>query len=221
MPSPAETRKALVGLTVLAKAELVKTWALVGDARSADQLRDFLMEVVPAIADKYGLAAGALAADWYDEVRDEAGAKGRFSAEPAQLPDPSRYEALVRWGVDPLYRPGPDGVMAQGRIAAGLAKIVTNLHGETLTTSSLRDPASQGWSRHANADGCEPCKTLAGRGYKYREATADFATHDHCNCVAVPEFGLVRDVKDYERTKRFATEEARIKNAKALSAHSA
>lgn len=211
MPSPSEVRRALLGLTTLAQRELMQAWSLV-DGRAAEDVRDFLMEVVPAVADKYGLAAGALAADWYDEIRDEVGAAGRFLAEPASPPDSSRYRALVRWGVDPLFRPEPDGSAARSNILGGLSKIVTNQHGETLTANSYRDPASQGWSRHTRGEACKVCRALAGRGAVYRAATADFATHDHCSCVAVPEFGVVREVRDYERTKRFASEAARQKN---------
>lgn len=207
MPSPSEVRSALVGLTALARRELRQAWVVV-EGRNAEQVRDFLMDVVPAIADKYGVAAAALAADWYDEVRDQAGAAGRFLAEPAPLPHSSRYEALVRWGVDPLYQGAPDELAALARVAGGLQKIVVNMHGQTLTESAERDPAAQGWGRQARGDGCDVCKALAGRGFVYKGATADFATHDHCHCVAVPEFGKVRDVRDYERSKRFAVDAA-------------
>jgi len=199
-----------------AQQELAKAWDLV-TGQSAETVRDFLMEVVPAIGDKYGMASATLAADWYDEVRSAAAVRGTFLAEPAPLPDSSRYEALVRWGVDPLFRPEPDPEASQSLVGGGLQKIVTNMHGQTLTESTLRDPAAQGWSRMARAEGCDICKVLAGRGAVYREATADFATHDHCLCVAVPEFGAVREVRDYERSKKFALDAAGEKKRKAAN----
>jgi hypothetical protein len=44
---------------------------------------------------------------------------------------------------------------------------------------------------------------LIGRGAVYSEAGADFASHDHCNCSAVPAFGgQPRPVKPYTVSPR-------------------
>lgn len=198
MASQTEVRKALVGLTALAQRELRKAWGLI-DGKSAEQVRDFLMDVVPAIADKYGLAAGALAADWYDEARDSAGAAGRFLAEPAPLPDSTRYEALVRWGVSPLFTPTPDGTLAASLIAGGLQRIVADAHRDTITASVKSDGAAIGYARHASANACAFCALLATRGAVYKsEQSAGRVT------------GVSLGGKDYKKLRRIGdTAEAR------------
>jgi hypothetical protein len=68
-------------------------WRQVSDAVTA---REMLRDILPALVDTYGQAAGALAADWYDEARDEAGVRGRFRALVADVPDPGA-DALAGW----------------------------------------------------------------------------------------------------------------------------
>lgn len=178
-----EHRRALVALSDLTDREFAAVWAHM-QGSDAEAVRDALMEVVPALADRYGDMAGALAADFYEESRERAEARGRFVAEPAPLPGSSRYEALVRWGVDPLFRPEPDAAAARTLISGGLQRIVANVDRDTVRLSAVRDPAAEGWQRVARGDGCGFCRMLAGRGAVYSEATVDFASHDHCHCSA-------------------------------------
>ncbi len=49
---------------------------------SPDAARDGLMASLPRLVAIYGAAAGALGADFYDDVRASDGASGRFRAFP-------------------------------------------------------------------------------------------------------------------------------------------
>src|SRR5690606_30297364 len=153
-------------VVALAHAELVRWWADldVSDGRAAaGALEAFLAELVAA----YGSVAAALAADFYDQLRDEAGAPGRFRADLADPVPAGQAEAAARWAAGPLF--GGDGAQAALNVS--------------------RDPAKPGWARVPRGRGCAFCRMLAGRGAVYTSAKAARgmrAYHDHCKCSAVP-----------------------------------
>lgn len=177
-------RADLSALALLAERDLR---VLFGEAGSPTSVREALRDVLPRLVALYGSAAAALAADWYDDLRDAAAARGRFTAIPAELPDTGRTDALARWSVGPLFAATPDFATALSKAAGGLQRIVANADRDTIRLSSVQDPAARGWARAGVGD-CEFCRMLIGRGFIYTEATADFDSHDRCGCVAVPEF---------------------------------
>lgn len=206
MPSSALAlahRAALIDLSVLTTRDVLAVWRLVSGA-PAGSIRDALMEVVPGIGEQRGDMAGSLAADFYEDVRDEVGVRGRFVAEPVPGPHTSRYEALVRWGVDPLGQRVPDEALTFSRVAGGLQKIVATQARETLVRSTERDPAAKGWRRVASSSACKFCRMLAGRGAVYSSSSVRFAAHDWCGCAAVPAFdaGRPASVEQYTASKR-------------------
>lgn len=183
MSSDLQFRSGVAALAALAARDLAPLWRV---AQTPQQARDALMEVLPALVAKYGSAAAALAADWYDNLRDEAGARGRFQANPVEL-ERTGAEALAGWGVGPLFAADPDWLTSQTLITGGLQRRIANAARDTVTTASVTDPGSIGWKRTGRGE-CAFCRLLIGRGAVYTEATADFRSHDHCNCAAVPLF---------------------------------
>lgn len=184
--SAAEQRRVLVALNRATGADLRSVWTSL-DLSDALGTRDALMDVLPNVGEVYGEAAGSLAADWYEDLREQAGARGVFAPEVAPMPGTARYEALVRWGITPLFGSEPDQAAALLRLAGGMQRIVSNAHRQTIATASYQDRAAKGWQREG-LGGCEFCRMLIGRGAVYSEASADFQSHDHCNCVAAPAF---------------------------------
>ena len=183
MPTALQLRNGVAALAALADRDLAALWRLV---KTAEQAKAALNDVLPALIDKYGLAAASVAADWYDDLRDEVGARGRFSAILADLDDMGAAE-LAGWGISPLFRPDPDWAAAQTLVAGGLQRRIANAARSTITFSSVQDPAAAGWKRRG-AGGCGFCRTLIGYDRTYSEASADFKSHDHCRCVAYPAF---------------------------------
>lgn len=183
MSVPAELRathqRALGDLRTLSLAELGRLWRLL-DIGNVPGTRDALIELLPAVGEKYGSMAGAVGADYYDAARDAAGARGRFTAQPAPLPTPARWEALARWGVDPLLGADPDAAAALARISGGLVRSVLDGARDTVTDNAVRDPAAYGWQRVTRADGCSFCRMLSSRGAVFRDSTVRFASHDNC-----------------------------------------
>jgi hypothetical protein len=176
----ARLRKDLAALSGLAAGDLDVIWREVSTAALAAEA---LNDVLPALVATYGSAAAALAADWYDELRDARGVAGRFSAIPAHIPDPGTG-ALVGWATSQAT----DLTALQTLVVGGVQRRIVNFSRLTVTGSSIADPKAVGWRRVGDGSNCEFCSMLLGRGAVYTEATADFQAHDHCNCGAEPEF---------------------------------
>jgi len=191
----------------LANNDLAALWAQV---KTADEARAGLLDVLPALVYTYGLAAATLSADWYDEARDLIGAKGRFTAIPADLGDQGA-EPLARWSIGPLFDAEPDWERAKTQVQGGLQLRIANASRYTVAESAVADPAAEGWQRQGSGS-CAFCAMLIGRGAVYTEAGADFGAHDHCNCSAVPAWGgEPRPVKPYVPSRRKATDADRAR----------
>jgi hypothetical protein len=179
-------RRDVEELARIALADLAVVWTQVDTGESA---RDALMDTLPRLAVVYGSAAATLGADYYDEVREAVGARGRFRAIPAELPDRGRTDALARWGVDPIFQPKPDFESAKALVDGGFQRLVVDMDRQTVLGSAAQDPASGRWQRETTGKSCAFCLMLAGRGAVYRADTADFQSHDNCDCLAVPVIG--------------------------------
>ena len=188
MATPAELRQALADLNTLAARDL---GSLFRSLREGDNAAEALHDLLPALIDRYGTAAGALAADWYDDLRESLGVGGRFAAIPADAADTGAH-ALVGWALDEATDDGSLVALLEG----GLQRRVVNFGRFTITESSYADPRADGWMRLGQGANCPFCDLLISRGAVYSESTVTFASHDHCNCIAVPAFkGKPRPVR--------------------------
>jgi hypothetical protein len=211
VPTAEQARKGLVLITATAvdtASRLVRG--------SADATRNALTAATPEIVAYYSEGSAALAADHYDDLRDEARAAGRYVAEPIVELREEKIRTGVLWSVEPLYRPEPDDVLALERLAQVVQYETARPFRETVTINSRRDPASVGWQR-ISSGGCKFCRMLAGRGAVYKETTARFASHPHCGCTAAPVFdgqpGPEASTIQYvaSRRKRSPADRARVR----------
>lgn len=204
----------------LALAELTAVWNDIV-AASPNLIRDALAAALPGLAEQYGSAAATLGADWYDEMREIAGAAGRFRAVPISLPDQGRLDALVGVGTQPLFPResdvAPDPVTAKALVDGSFQRLVADMDRDTVRGSLILDPQAKGWARQTTGLSCPFCVMLAGRGAVYAAETANFASHDNCDCLAVPTFGGdPREVKPYTPSQKIKTQEQRDKNNRRL-----
>ena len=177
--SAAEQRQAIADLAELARRDLFKLLSGV----DPKDYRDALAAVLPQLGSAYGDAAAALAADWYESLREAAEVRGRFAPVLAREPDVGRWESLAGWAashLDPL-----------ALAAGGLQRSIADQHRLTIVGSSIADPAASGWRRVARAGACGFCKVLAdrrsdGENGVYTEASVQFKSHDNCSCTASP-----------------------------------
>src|SRR4029077_12152252 len=125
-----------------------------------------LFETIPALLDRWGIAAASAAADWYDELRDTENISGRFTAIIEPLGDLGA-QALAGWAAEPLSLPEPDLLSAKSRIADGLQKRIVNSANKTVTGSAAEDPQSRGYMRRTRPGACKFCIMVASRGGVY------------------------------------------------------
>jgi hypothetical protein len=219
MSTASEQRQALIDLTTLAKRDLFALWASL-EGLGAAETRDALAALLPALGDAYGAAAAALAADWFDELREREGVAGRFQAEPTADVGLERWESLARWGVAPLFGAEADRVAALTLIQGGLQRTVADRHRLTIVDNSIRDPRASGWRRVGVGGNCGFCRMLIGRGRVYTEASVTFRSHDHCNCAASPAWGDVVKVtgEPFRQSQRIRSDATKARdNARAYA----
>lgn len=217
MPTINDLRSAVDDLHALAANDLRGLWRQVANAVEA---RQALEDVLPLLVRTYGQAAATLAADWYDDLRDELNIDRRFTAIPAVVDD-AGADVLARWAIGPLFSATPDFASALTLADGGLQRRIANGARETIRQSSIEDPQAQGWQR-SSAGGCEFCQMLAGRGVVYSQASADFASHDHCRCMPAPAFdGQPKPVKAFEPTARDVTDADRARVREYIRTHNA
>lgn len=190
----ADLRRDIGDLTDHALRDLSIIWR---DLDTPEKAKPALFDVLPALVDSYGAASGTLAAEWYDERRARISPRKKFTASPAVIRD-TGTQALVGWALAQTA----DQVTFQSLIEGGTQRRIGNFARQTVTDSSIADPAAQGWQRDGSGE-CDFCSFLIGRGAVYSEASADFASHDHCQCFAVPAFdGAPRPVQAFTPSDR-------------------
>lgn len=182
MPTALESRAAL---TLVTGAAVGAVERLLGSLSGRPEVvRGDLLGAVPELIAYYADGSSALAADFYDDERERAAARGRFLAEPVVLDRGEKIGRAIAWATQPLVDGNGD---VPGRLAQVVQLETARPYRDTITTNRQRDPQSVGWRRVA-VGGCSFCRMLADRGAVYREETARFASHTHCHCTAAPVF---------------------------------
>lgn len=144
---------------------------------------------LPVLVAAYGEMAAAVAADYFDNLRAEAGAPGRFRALMADGVDPKLVAGQSRWGVAPLFKKSPDPVAALGRLSQVADTHTLQPGRDTIALSASRDPAHATWARVPVGKTCAFCLMVASRGavYRSKEAAGDgHKYHGHCDCTPTP-----------------------------------
>lgn len=167
-----------------ALVEMRGYWASL-DLAKPESARDALLEFMPYLNGKYGTAAGSAAATFYDELRDTAGVAGRYRATVLAF-DPEPTTIATRRIAGDLWGTNPQAALVGLSAMAG--KQILDLGRNTTATSAYADPRASGWHREIRGDTCGFCRMLATRGAVYKEATASFAAHSSCDCVALPSW---------------------------------
>lgn len=190
--TPSAQRAALVAVTSRMLEELRAIWPQL--PRGVELQPTLRYQVLPAVVAEYGDAAAALAADWYDTLRDQLGVRGRFTAQLAPPPPEDMLRAVSNWIAEV-----PE--TAQERAEAASQKIVTDMSRQTVQVATEHDPNARGWARFTDDDACGFCRMLASRGGVYTSASVKFGSHDRCHCLAGPVWNENREwVGEYRKS---------------------
>lgn len=203
--TPLESKAAL-GLVVDDSVDSIE-WTLRRTSGSFESRRLQLLETGSALIGYYSEGSAALAVDFYQDARADAGARGRFAAEPVVLDRTVRIRRGLAWAAEPLSI--EDDVEALNRLSDVMRSEVVRPYRDTVLGNRLRDSQAVGYKRIASPSACGFCRMLAGRGAVYREATAYFAAHGNCQCTVQPWFrgqpGEEANVIEYIASRRNKT----------------
>lgn len=168
------------GLVALARGDLGRIWREVAGGAPAPEI---LNDVLPALVTEYGEMGAAVAADWYDESRDVAGARRAFRAIPLGASDRGA-SSLIGWALTTAT----DDISLAALIAGGVQRRIADHVRLTVTSSSVADPSAKGWRRVGDGDTCEWCHQYLDGEVHYIEGY-DFPAHDSCGCGVEPVWG--------------------------------
>ena len=177
-----QLRADLFALTNIAANDLRILWRQFDTAEAA---RDGLMDALPQMVGIYGAAAATLASDYFDDMREQAAVRGRFTAITAE-PETGGLDVLARWAVGPMFQATPDPASALSLAAGGAQRAIANSARLTVVQSSIQDPRSEGWVRVGFGE-CGWCQQYLD-GEVHSSEGYDFDAHNNCHCTAEPVF---------------------------------
>lgn len=178
-----EFRGATASLSELVLAEVQDLFDSLDLSRPEDA-RDALLEVIPALTEEYGLAAAGLAAEWYEEMRVESGAKGAFRATVAPSVEVAAVQSQIRYHAGHLWTPTPRDAL--GALLTSVDKFVKQPARDTVRVNARREGVRYARVPRGSKT-CAFCLTLASRDAVYtskKSAGGDGNDyHGDCNCV--------------------------------------
>ncbi len=170
----------------LAKRELGRVWREISGLNPGEQ-RDALLELVPALIDKYADVSSSAAAEWYQRVRDKWFSDG-FQAQPAPKTDDD-LSKLIRWKAGVLFGDEPEQMLSW--LNGVIDKGVKQGGRDSIRHNAERDPRKPRYARVPNGKTCAFCVMLASRGFVYASEDTAGALgqyHGECNCEIVPSW---------------------------------
>lgn len=160
------------------------------DLAKPELARDALLEFMPMLAQEYGDAAAAAAAEWYEAQR-AAQVAGRYAAVLGETVPDAQVQGSVRYAAGHLF--GDDPAQTLEVLSGALQRFVLYGSRDTIARNAGRDPARPRFARvPTGAKTCAWCTMLASRGFVYMtRETAGMARdhyHDDCDCQVVADF---------------------------------
>lgn len=226
MATKAETAQAAqTGLAAVMARDVDQAWHLLDPADMQTTLPKFKLAVA-ALVRKYGLASGALAAEFYAEQRREAKATTRYATKVAAPAPTEQVDKAIDWATRGLWQPSPNVASAKVMSTGVAEKMVLDVGRRTVINTARGDRAARGWARVPEPGCCSFCAMLATRGAVYKDGSfdnanakflshedtpSDIKTHDHCRCHAEPVFTAYEptaQVRQWQHEWREVTKDA-------------
>lgn len=168
-----------------------------------------LLDELTALVTQYNRASAALAADYYDAERDEAGIRRRFTVPVADTPPVEQLRRSMGWATRDLADDYVDLDAVLARVDGAAVRAALAGGRDTLVEATEADPQARGYARIPRPDACAFCAMLGLRifgkngriqGVYQSEQTAlfkggsDDKYHDYCRCTAQ----VIFNGQDYE-----------------------
>jgi hypothetical protein len=162
------------------------------------------LDPMVALVRQYGQAAATLGADFYEELRSEAGVSGGFTVPILEPAEPEQVRRSLGWATKDVGTEGEDRAATETKVEGAAQRLALQPERQTITDASEADPQAIGWARvSTDPNGpCGWCATLISRGPAYHtRASASQASgkrgkrpagapyHSNDMCVPVPVFG--------------------------------
>lgn len=177
--------KEINGISADAKAKVLRVLKEL-DWNDVSACRDAVIDVVNAVLDSYGLAAGQAAADFFDVSREIAVGE-KLGAITTADRDPAATEGAIRAFVDKVN--GGDYDAFERLVLSRVDYEIKRAAGTTMMENAARDPLSPRFARvPSGGETCKFCLMLAGRGFVYhsKKTAGEFGHyHDNCDCRIV------------------------------------
>lgn len=146
-----------------------------------------------AVSTKYGEAAGALAADMYDELADMFIKNYGKDIEPAFV-----AKTATRWEVQQAV-----ALATPAEIPGQIGKLVRQVSADTMLQNGRRDNAQWAWIPHGGT--CPFCITLASNGWR-NVRDSDILNrdghcahiHPNCDCTVAIRFNDRLTIQGYD-----------------------
>lgn len=177
--------KEINGISADAKAKVARVLKEL-DWNDVSACRDAVVDVVNAVLDNYGLAAGQAAADFFDVSREIAVGE-KLGATVTADRDPAATEGAIRAFVDKVN--GGDYDAFERLVLSRIDYEIKRAAGTTMMENAARDPLKPRFARvPSGGETCKFCLMLAGRGFVYhsKKTAGEFGHyHDNCDCRIV------------------------------------
>lgn len=177
--------KEINGISADAKSKVLRVLKEL-DWNDVSACRDAVVDVVNAVLDNYGLAAGQAAADFFDVSREIAVGE-KLGATVTADRDPAATEGAIRAFVDKVN--GGDYDAFDRLVLSRIDYEIKRAAGTTMMENAARDPLKPRFARvPSGGETCKFCLMLAGRGFVYhsKKTAGEFGHyHDNCDCRIV------------------------------------
>ena len=159
---------------------------------SAEEMRDFLLEIVPGLSREYGEIAATSAAEWYEELRGrEVG--GSYTGRAGAPTSDEAVEGSVRYSSRNLFGETASTPVVVEELSSSLRRHVSYAGRETVARNVRLDPRKPRFARvpSMGENGCSWCALMGSRGFVYHSAASAGeidSYHDNCQCQIVPQW---------------------------------
>lgn len=193
-----------VALTAALLTALRRLWPVVNPLRGATSEARY-RDGVAAVVDQFSLASISMSADYYEDMRADAGIDTQFRLNPIETPARALVDAGIDWALSAQADIDALEAAIQGRVEAAMQKAVADAGRDQVVAAVEGDDLALGFARVARPDGCYWCITQAlrrnGDGrlgvYKSRASAGQIPPnekgetnryHNNCQCQVVPVF---------------------------------